>query len=344
MALLAAALATFGPAGLLLALPILGLWAYIYFSRSRTRAFAHGCVAVLVSFCLIGLVLPLTFNNAREAARRTQCAGNLKQIAAALNNYHGVHGTFPPAVIADKNGKPMHSWRVLLLPYVSEKSRYGKYNFQEPWDGPNNSKLLNPMPDIYRCPSDVRTGHGQGVWTSYVAVVGPRTAWPGVSARKIDEITDGTANTILVLENRNADIPWMAPRDVSLEEVLGSFTSVDPQPAGVHYSESFFYHYSIGRNVAFADAYATFLYQYDGLPRVALSNLLTIDDGVSLDPRNLGIPFGGTKRLKVGSCYRLAVFVFLIVLPLPWVGRNSRISLDSLRVAPDFLIRRARPI
>jgi hypothetical protein len=114
----------------------------------------------------------------------------------------------------------------------------------------------------------------------------------------------------------------MAPRDLGQDEALDSLASNGPQAAGPHANESLFYQYSIGRNVAFADANFQFL--YDGLSRDTLSNMLTIDGGVSPEPPILGIPVGGTKRLKVGSCYRFAVFVLLIVFPLPWVWRKQK--------------------
>ena len=66
---------------------------------------------VCVISILIALLLPAV-QAAREAARRTQCKNNLHQIGIALQNYRSEHGTFPPAYIADEDGKPMHSWRV----------------------------------------------------------------------------------------------------------------------------------------------------------------------------------------------------------------------------------------
>ena len=73
---------------------------------------------------------------------------NLKQIAMALQCYHQANGCFPPAYIADKTGKPMHSWRVLILPYLDRDDLYKAYNFTEPWDGPNNKKLATSRPDL----------------------------------------------------------------------------------------------------------------------------------------------------------------------------------------------------
>src|SRR5579872_1042254 len=81
---------------------------------------------------LAGFTLP-AIQAAREAARRAQCANNLKMIGLALAQYESQYGRFPPAYIADADGKPMHSWRVLILPYLDEESLYSEYDFSEPW-------------------------------------------------------------------------------------------------------------------------------------------------------------------------------------------------------------------
>src|SRR5690242_17032670 len=82
------------------------------------------------------LILPAV-QQAREAARRSQCKNNLKQIGLALHNYHETYGGLPPAFVADDQGRPMHSWRVLILPFLGEQALYNEYNLSEPWDGPN---------------------------------------------------------------------------------------------------------------------------------------------------------------------------------------------------------------
>lgn len=324
MSLFAAALATFGAAGIPLAVPILGLWAYIYSSPSRPIALAHSCLAVLGGGCLIALLLP-TVETAREAARRTMCNNNLKLIALALQNYHDAHGAFPPAFIPDQDGKPMHSWRVLLLPYLEQKRLYDQYNFQEPWNGPNNSRLLASGPPAiyeYQCPSDPRAGRLAGAWTSYVVVVGPRTAWPGSQMRKTSEIADSTAKTILVIEDQSRPICWMEPRDLTFDQALDVLTSSAPAAAGIHRGESFFYHYTGGRNVALADGSVAFF--SDGLQREFAANLLTIDDGVDASPQNLALQSFARRRLNVGNCYRLTVLVLLALFPLPWVWRKRQ--------------------
>ncbi|MBI3865169.1 MAG: DUF1559 domain-containing protein [Planctomycetia bacterium] len=137
---------------------------------------------------------------------------NIRNIAIALNNYHSTFGTLPPAYIADANGRPMHSWRVLILPYLDRVDLYARYRFDEPWNGPNNSKLHDVIVDPFCCPED--HGRGKSTSTSYAAIVGPETIWPAPDSMKFDDVTDGLADTLLVVEVANSGIHWMEPRDL----------------------------------------------------------------------------------------------------------------------------------
>jgi hypothetical protein len=131
----------------------------------------------------------------------------------AVANYHDHYGTLPPAYIADAQGRPMHSWRVLLLPFLEQRELYEAYHFSEPWDGPNNRKLLAHRPRTYGFHD--RRSEGSTV-TNYLAVVGDETVWPHDRAVSMSQITDGAGQTILVVENHGADVPWTEPRDLDL--------------------------------------------------------------------------------------------------------------------------------
>ena len=105
----------------------------------------------------------------------------------------------------------MHSWRVLLLPFLEESALHNAYNFAEPWDGPHNRLLADKMPGIYQRPEDPP---GASI-TRFVAVVGEPTVFPGARPVKFAEIADGTAKTILFDEIAGSDINWLEPRDLS---------------------------------------------------------------------------------------------------------------------------------
>src|SRR6516165_2689000 len=117
-------------------------------------------VVVFLASPLIGVVVPSSFDSRGRPAKRGQCKNNLMNIGLALHNYHDQFGSFPPACVADENGRPMHSWRVLILPFLDQTPLYNQYRFDEPWDGPNNKKLADTILAVYNCPSDDHGGPG----------------------------------------------------------------------------------------------------------------------------------------------------------------------------------------
>jgi hypothetical protein len=94
---------------------------------------------------------------------------NLKQIRLAFHNYSDSNRSFPPAVVFGPDGKPWHSWRVLLLPYLEQAEFYGQYDFSQPWDSPANAKLAARIVDVYRDPARKVDDPAAG----YVVLVGP---------------------------------------------------------------------------------------------------------------------------------------------------------------------------
>src|SRR5262249_51556565 len=104
-----------------------------------------------------GLLIPAV-QKTREAASRMQNQNNLKEMALAMHNYHDVNGKFPPAAICDKQGKPLLSWRVAILPYVEQDNLYKQFKLDEPWDSEHNKKLIAQMPKVYALPRDPKPG------------------------------------------------------------------------------------------------------------------------------------------------------------------------------------------
>lgn len=176
--------------------------------------------ALLVWFCV-------EVRHARRMALAMCAQGRLNQLQLAMRNYHEFHGQFPPAFIADEDGKPMHSWRVLILPFVDEGKLYAEYDFHEPWDGPNNSRLSHRMPVFFHSDTEPPSGTN----TNLVVITGPGTAFPGSTSTKLDDFRDGQENTILLTEISNSKIPWLSPQDLSVETM--SFRVNDRLKAGI---------------------------------------------------------------------------------------------------------------
>ena len=233
-------------------------------------------LSVLACGGLFFVWIPVTtMPPAREAARRMQCNNNLKQIGLAMHNYHDAHGCFPPAYIPDENGQPMHSWRVLVLPYLEQKPLYDQYNFDEPWDSPQNLALANLVPPVFQCPSDTLVGPSE---TSYLMIVGPGTVSDGPTASKIREITDGTSNTILVVEGAGCGVPWLEPRDLDAEQL--SYLVNDPVDRGI-VSE-----HPEGANLLFCDGSVTFVDA--AVEPEEVQAMSTISGGEEVDPYSVG--------------------------------------------------------
>lgn len=184
---------------------------------------------------------------ARAAATKSLCVNNLKQIMLAMHNYLDANEskTFPPAYKADRSGKPLLSWRVLILPYLDQNSLYREFHLDEAWDSPHNKALIARMPAVYRCPSlsDENTKQHK---TTYLVPRGEKMAFPGAVGRKIKEFTDGTSNTITVVDaGDDRAVIWTAPDDWEVEAALKPETVLnhhrDGSPTGfadgsVHFS------------------------------------------------------------------------------------------------------------
>lgn len=180
-----------------------------------------------------GLMLPAV-QSARQAARRAQATNNLKQIGLAFQNYHDVFRRFPTSTY-DKDGKPLLSWRVHILPFVEAQALYQQFHLDEPWDSDHNKKLITQMPTVYRNPDFVDAER-----TNYLAAIGPAAVFPeGKDEKGADQavvfrkgnvnvawarqvsfqnITDGTSNTIQVVEaDPEAAVVWTQPDDLAVD-------------------------------------------------------------------------------------------------------------------------------
>ncbi len=183
-----------------------------------------------------------------------------------MYSYDQTHGTLPPHAVYGKDGRPLLSWRVLLLPFLEQDALYKKFRLDEPWDSPHNLALLKEMPAEFACPSGAGRATGR---TGYLVVVGPATEATSVNtpfepARGVDlrEITDGTSNTALVFETDRL-VPWTRPDDLRWTKGQPPPGLTSPHGGGSH--------------VLFADGSTRFLKVNLGNP--ILLAILTINGG-----------------------------------------------------------------
>ncbi len=197
----------------------------------------------------------------------------MREIAQAILTYQNAKGHLPPPYLADKDGTPLCSWRVLILPYLERSDITDLWKFDEPWDSPNNQKLSDTYLAFFSCPGDRNIDQSKCL-TSYVAVVGPGTAWEEDTKLNTASFKDGAGNTLLLVELKDSDIHWAEPRDLYVGQMA---TVINPkQGQGISSKHK-------GGTVGiFADKHVSFIRE-DTMPNV-LKALLTRDGGDPVSP------------------------------------------------------------
>lgn len=226
---------------------------------------------MLAVLLLLGLMLYPAMQKAREASRRSECKGDIYFLRFALQNYHETYGCFPPPYIADAHGRPMHSWRVLILPFIDRVALYNEYRFDEPWDGPNNRKLADRVsPYAFRCLSDHPVwGEPEALTANFLAVVGPGMAWQEGKSMKLTDITDDHDSTLLLVEVANSGVHWMEPRDLHVLQMAPTINAKAGQGISSRHDGGA-HAVTVGRTCRFLS---------EILPAATIRALLTIDGG-----------------------------------------------------------------
>jgi hypothetical protein len=172
--------------------------------------------AVVLFLCLGLGVFSLWMNVIVESRRRSdenmRVAMTLAQLWKGMQSYHVANAHYPPAHLVDAEDRPVHSWRVVVTPYLDWQGFYDAYDFAEPWNGPGNSRLheIRGMEFSAR-PLSRAKGH-----TDFVLITGPGTAFPGAATTSSAEFTDGLQHTIVATETAHSGIFWLAPGDLDV--------------------------------------------------------------------------------------------------------------------------------
>jgi hypothetical protein len=232
----------------------------VTFDAAKTGTLLIGSEIMLTKLVQSNFVLSSVMQS------RKQCNNKMRQIGIAYLNHLDTTKKFPPAFSVDDNGKPLHSWRVLLLPYLNEDKLYKAIRLNEAWDSEHNKQFHNKMPNAFKCPS-CKQGNPQSD-TVYCMVTGEeafgKTDGKGIT---FDKIGDGSSDTICIVE-RKTPVCWMSPEDVTFENAAKGINKI-PNGIGSEHDR--------GANVVFIDTSVHFLKQ-DTEPNV-IKAFLTIDGG-----------------------------------------------------------------
>ena len=230
------------------------------FFFSKRFSIAWGVLVILA----IGQFLNPAIDGGRESILRGRCHSNLHTIGHGIFDYENELGTLPPPFSVDSSGAPLHSWRVLILPYIGERDLYEQIDLDVPWDHEFNKPFHNKMPDVFCCGAVQYHSkwHTKGNSTNYVAIVDSQSCWTA-AGRKFSEIVDDPSSTVLVLESESNRVPWMAPIDPTLDR-LRSLADFDTPHTYGHC-------FSMGGNVQLID--------FSNYANAEIPKFFRIDDG-----------------------------------------------------------------
>lgn len=159
------------------------------------------------------IALDRIIGEARCLLRRKQSGRALKILSIAMNEYASVNDSFPASANLSKDGRPLLSWRVHVLPFLGYQDLYKQFRLNEPWDSEHNRKLIPRMPTVYQNPS-----RRSDYMTSYLVPVGDGTMFENIrrGVRKAD--VEGDRSSTLLLVEADHAVVWTRPQDLSLDQ------------------------------------------------------------------------------------------------------------------------------
>lgn len=290
-----AAVALFGFFGLPIAAFLLLVWWQILSGARRESQSLHSrelrdsrggkshvglVVALFVSAVVVGLLLPARV----ETDPMLQSQSSMKAIAKALASYEQSYQRLPPVITYDQTGRPMHSWRALILEQLGEQKLAAAYRLDEPWDGPNNAQLAKYQPWYYR---DFLAGQNEDQHLTSVHFI-------------------PTGNQPLIVEHEQLLAPWLKPTETTMDE-WNSLQHVPRYESGFWHAGFLVSKYR-GRLAVVGDQVFT----------VHPNHALVSNHGIDATSCTIGQP---TIRYHTQNAIRLGVFLAVALYPLRWWKR-----------------------
>ena len=187
--------------------------------------------AVLIAAIRFGSRTVTTLQSSRE---RTKSIRNIEKIAAALNAYAADHGTYPPPYTKDASGMPLHSWRVLILPYLGKDDIYNNFDLSVAWNMGNNLNVAyQNVPVVFQHPN--RNSAGLYNESAYYLITGTGTLFPPTGPLGPDSFADDPSQTILVTEAMPLTTSgvWTEPVDLDNSLLQGTIGVTRSELGGV---------------------------------------------------------------------------------------------------------------
>ncbi len=308
-AVYASAASVFGPIrAALLAPVVVGFWAVRLEGVSNK---ASDVIKVFVPVSLVLFILVPAVFSAREAAGESVCFSRLKGIVIAVLDYKNRTGALPPSHTVDEQGKPLASWRALILPSIGEQALANVIRYNEPWESPYNKPFTDTVIGNYRCWSDANDMIPHS--TSYFAISDDRTLWSRAAGKMLSSVTDPLESTILVIEASGKNAPWAKPEDLTFDEAVDLLCGDSPyyMGSGHWHDHGFFYRPSKVLHVGFANGNCRSISR--PLDRRLASALLTCNGGEEIDLGELDRVLA--PELDYAKVYATVAFAFLSSLP-----------------------------
>ncbi len=225
-----------------------------------------GCVSVIAAYLLWPTLEVLKVRRDKVA-----CMNNLQKIALALNAYADEYGSYPPPAVLDEKGRPLHSWRVLILSELGYPGLYARYDFSQPWDSATNAALFATCPTEYVSPA---VGDPSASESTYVLVTGQGTLFPKSGPLAPQDILDGPRNTLLVVEAKNTTHEWTKPIDIEFGKLNHQIGAAGPNTIGGDHTG--------GATAVFADGTPAWL--PNDIDPVLIDSIITPRGGEPVDP------------------------------------------------------------
>ena len=265
---------------------------------SRAR-WAFGVLIALGVFAGVSFLLVVShvLLSQREGSRRERCEYNLSQLYRATCEYVDAYGTYPPAYTVDSEGTPLHSWRVLLLPYLGEEDLYSQIRLNEAWNSEWNSQFWNKTPSLFQCSSipvhsaDGSENRDKTKRCSFSCVLGTSTLFPS-NGKTVspDEVVDGVSNTVVYVERGDPGNGLIPDDELHDEQPFRVIELPGSRREGLGSW------HGAGGYVLLADGSTRFL--SEKIDTSVLKLLLNIDDSKVVEEKNDGVVDEETEENK----------------------------------------------